>query len=153
MIVPESPVKIMLSSDGGTTWKESVVCGSNEMGLFGDLRDDVRYSGGYIGFFKESGGYLVLTGAGFSTPETGFISYRYYEDSGPDIWWTSDEGDSWQKLPVTLPEQYPAETHRFTLQTPVFDGKEGVYPIAFWRRTNLGKAKKARSICTVTTMA
>ena len=28
----------------------------------------------------------VLTGAGFASDRVGFISYRYYEDVGPDIW-------------------------------------------------------------------
>lgn len=166
VIVPESPVRIMLSGDGGTTWKESVVQGSDKMEVYGEMRDDGRYFGGYIGFFGESGGYLVLTagvsmndqpmriyltgdggdtwseignpygrhssvltGAGFSTPDIGFISYRYYEDAGPDIWWTRDGGDSWQKLLVTFPEPYASEDYCFTPQTPAFDGKNGAYPI------------------------
>lgn len=170
VVVPESPVKILLSSDGGKTWRESIVYGSDEMVAYGDLRHDVQYLGGFIGFFGESGGYLVLTagiamnhqpmriyltddggntwseignpynrnihisvltGAGFSTPEIGFISYRYYEDAGPDIWWTADGGDTWQKLLVTIPEEYA--TGMFTPQTPTFDGAEGVYPIAYHR--------------------
>lgn len=166
VIVPESPVKIMLSSDGGATWKESVVQDSDEMEIWGSIQDGVQYLGGYIGFFGERNGYLVLTagvamnnqpmriyltsdggetwaeignpynvhasvltGAGFSTPEIGFISYRYYEDAGPDIWWTADGGDTWQKLMVALPEQYAAEEYRFTPQTPTFDGEDGIYPI------------------------
>jgi len=166
VIVPESPVKIMLSSDGGTTWKESVVQNSDEMEIWGSIQDGVQYLGGYIGFFGERNGYLVLTagvamnnqpmriyltsdggetwaeignpynvhasvltGAGFSTPEIGFISYRYYEDAGPDIWWTADGGDIWQKLTITLPEQYTAEKYRFTPQTPTFYGEDGTYPI------------------------
>lgn len=166
VIVPESPVKILLSSDGGTIWKESTVCGSDEMVTYGDLRHDVQYLGGFIGFFGESGGYLVLTagvamndqpmriyltndggntwseignpysehasvltGAGFSTYEIGFISYRYYEDAGPDIWWTADGGNTWQKLLVTIPEEYAS--YMFTPQTPTFDGKDGIYPIAY----------------------
>lgn len=168
VIVPESPVKIMLSGDGGKTWKESIVCGSDEMETYGVLRHDFQYHGGYIGFFGESGGYLVLTagvsmnnqpmriyltddggntwteignpysrsihisvltGAGFSTQEIGFISYRYYEDAGPDIWWTADGGDTWEKLLVTIPAEYAS--YMFTPQTPAFDGKDGVYPIAY----------------------
>jgi len=167
VIVPDSPAKIMLSNDGGATWKESVVQDSDKMEIYGDMRDDTQYLGGYIGFFGESNGYLVLTagvamndqpmriyltsdggetwseignpysahasvltGAGFSTPDIGFISYRYYEDAGPDIWWTSDGGDTWQKLLVTLPKKYTAEEYRFTPQTPTFEGKDGIYPIA-----------------------
>lgn len=165
VIVPEAPVRILLSGDGGNTWRQSVVTGSDRMEFWGTANDGVQYYGGFIGFFGEGGGYLVLTGptrmnnqpmriyltgdggntwseigspygehasvltgAGFSTPEIGFISYRYYEDFGPDIWWTSDGGDSWQKLPVAVPEQY--DGHGRTPLSPVFDGGEGVYPIA-----------------------
>lgn len=165
VIVPESPVRILLSGDGGQTWRESIVTGSDRMEFWGEPCDEAQYYGGFIGFFGEGGGYLVLTGstrmnnqpmriyltgdggntwseigspygehasvltgAGFSTPEIGFISYRYYEDFGPDIWWTSDGGDSWQKLPVAVPEQY--DGHGRTPLSPVFDGREGVYPIA-----------------------
>ena len=167
VILPDSPVQIMLSGDGGATWKQSTVQGSGEMEIWGEPCDGVQYYGGYIGFFGEGGGYLVLTagvrmnnqpmriyltddggdtwteignpygshasvltGAGFSTPEIGFISYRYYEDAGPDIWWTRDGGDTWEKLQVTLPPEYSAETYRFTPQSPGVDGAEGVYPIA-----------------------
>lgn len=165
VIVPESPVKILLSSDGGQTWRETVVVDSEGMEAFGDWRDGIVYYGGYIGFFGENGGYLVLqappamgrepvrifltddggdtwraigdptdshpgvsTGAGFSTPRIGFVSYRYSEDAGPDIWRTLDGGDTWEKLTVTLPDGY-TEDHRFTPLTPSFDGEKGVYPI------------------------
>ena len=56
---------------------------------------------------------------------------RYYEDAGPDIWWTADGGNTWQKLLVTLPDKYTAETYRFTPQTPTFYGEDGIYPIAY----------------------
>ncbi len=165
VILPESPVKILLSGDGGTTWREAVVRGSDTMEAFGSIRENVQYLGGFIGFFGEKGGYLVLTagvamnnqpmriyltddggetwseignpynvhasvltGAGFSTSEIGFISYRYYEDAGPDIWWTADGGDSWRKLTVTIPEKY--EECNFIPQSPIFEGRNGVYPIA-----------------------
>ena len=147
VILPESPTKILLSSDNGETWKESVVEGSDKMVAYGELREGVVPNGGFIGFWDE-GGYLVLTlpasmgnqpihiyltvdggdtwseignpydagehydvvtGAGFSTAEIGFISYRYFEDAGPDIWWTSDGGDTWEELMVTLPEEYSSE--------------------------------------------
>ncbi len=165
VIVPESPVKLLLSADGGRTWRESVVAESEGMEAFGDWRDGIVYYGGYIGFFGENGGYLALkappamgqepirifltddggdtwraigdptdnhpavsTGAGFSTPRIGFVSYRYGEDAGPDIWRTLDGGDTWERLAVTLPGGY-TEDHRFTPLTPSFDGAKGVYPI------------------------
>lgn len=61
VVVPESPVKIMLSSDGGKTWRESIVRDSDEIEVYGTLRGFQCY-GGFIGFFGESDGYLVLTG-------------------------------------------------------------------------------------------
>lgn len=165
IIVPESPVKILLSSDGGQTWKESVVENSEGMEAFDDWNDNIVYYGGYIGFFGENGGYLVLnaptamgiepirifltgdggdtwreignptdihpsvsTGAGFSTSRIGFISYKYREVTGPDIWRTLDGGETWEKLTVKLPDGY-TEDYRFTPLTPSFDGEKGIYPI------------------------
>lgn len=167
VILPESPTKILLSSDNGETWKESVVEGSDKMVAYGELREGVVPNGGFIGFWDE-GGYLVLTlpasmgnqpihiyltvdggdtwseignpydagehydvvtGAGFSTAEIGFISYRYFEDAGPDIWWTSDGGDTWEELMVTLPEEYSSEEYVFTPLSPTFNGSSGIYPI------------------------
>lgn len=170
VILPESPAKILLSSDGGETWRESVVEGSDKMLMFGGMREGVAPSGGFIGFFGENGylvltypmamgsqpmriyltgdggetwseignpydageHYCALTGAGFSTEEIGFISYRYYEDAGPDIWWTSDGGETWRELAVTIPEKY-ANGDRilyvFTPGSPMFHGPDGVYPI------------------------
>jgi len=167
VIVPESPVKILLSSDSGKTWKQSKVSGSDKMEAFGDLHEDIQYKGGYIGFYSKTGGYLILTadvamnnqpmriyltsdggetwveignpykahasvitGASFASKTTGFISYRYYEDAGPDIWWTSDGGASWSKLVVNLPAEYQFEQFRFTPRTPAFKGQEGIYPIS-----------------------
>lgn len=167
VILPESPTEILLSHDCGKTWKESAVAGSDKMILWGEWKEDVVPTGGFIGFWGD-GGYLVLTapvamgnqpmriylthdggetwseignpyqagehycvltGAGFSTDQIGFISYRYYEDAGPDIWWTSDGGDTWKELNVTLPEQYTGEEYVFTPQSPAFHGSSGVYPI------------------------
>jgi hypothetical protein len=167
VIMPESPVKIMLSNDGGETWRESVVTGSEGMIAFGDWHEDIQYYGGYIGAYGNTGGYLiltagvamnsqpmriyltddngytwteignpsvvhssVLTGAGFASESVGFISYRYYEDSGPDIWRTKDGGETWSKLEISLPAAYRAEKFRFTPQTPTFNGEEGAYPIS-----------------------
>ena len=166
VILPGAPTKVLLSHDSGGTWRESVVEGSDKMFTYGQWREQVVPSGGFIGFWGE-GGYLVLTGptsmgdqpmriyltddggdtwfeignpyaagehycvvtgAGFSCAEIGFISYRYYEDAGPDIWWTQDGGDTWQELVVELPEEY-VEDGVFTPLSPTFDGPNGVYPI------------------------
>lgn len=164
VIVPESPVKILLSGDAGETWRETVIVESKEMEFLGEWRENFLYRGGYIGFNGEESGYLVLTsgvsmnhqalrifltsdggetwreigtpysqhismltGAGFSSENIGFISYRYYEDSGPDIWWTSDGGETWNKLAVELPEDL--KQYNFTPQSPRFDGLNGIYPV------------------------
>ncbi len=167
VIVPESPTKVLLSADGGETWRESVVEGSDRHIFYGEEQDGFFPRGGFIGFFGDNGGYLVLTagvamgdqpmmiyltanggqtwteignpydagehsrvltGAGFSTEDIGFISYRYYEDCGPDIWWTHDGGETWEELTVKLPDGY-TEDYRFTPLTPSFDGAKGAYPI------------------------
>lgn len=131
IIVPESPVKIVLSDDAGKTWRESIVTGSDGWDFLGEWGSNTQYWGGYIGFNGEENGYLVLTsgvamnhqdlriyltgdkgttwheignpyhshvsvltGAGFACDQIGFISYRYFEDNGPDIWWTKDGGDT-----------------------------------------------------------
>lgn len=165
VMIPESPVKIMLSDDAGKTWKESTVVGSESWDFLGEWRTNMQYWGGYIGFNDAETGYLVLTsgvamnhqglriyltsdggktwseignpydqhisvltGAGFSSEGIGFISYRYYYDAGPDIWWTKDRGETWSKLEISIPAEYQ-DGYNFTPQTPTFSGKEGVYPI------------------------
>ena len=163
VILPGAPTKVLLSHDGGDTWRESVVEGSDRMFTYGEWREQVVPSGGFIGFWGE-GGYLVLTGptsmgnqpmriyltddggdtwreigdphgdhvsvltgAGFSSDRVGFVCYRYFEDRGPDIWWTKDGGDTWEKLTLDLPEAYRGSF--FTPLSPVLRGEEGIFPI------------------------
>ena len=99
------PIHIYLTADGGDTWSE-----------VGNPYDAGEH-------------YGVVTGAGFSTEEIGFISYRYFEDAGPDIWWTSDGGDTWEELMITLPEEYAGDEYVFTPLSPAFHGSSGIYPI------------------------
>lgn len=170
VIVPEAPVKVLLSDDAGVTWRESTIETSNSWNFHDDWHSDTQYDmqywGGYVGFNGKENGYLVLTsgasmnhqglriyltndggttwneignpydvhisvltGAGFSTDQIGFISYRCFEDHGPDIWWTKDGGDTWEKLMVEIPEKYAPDQHNFTPQSPTFNGKEGIFPI------------------------
>ena len=163
VIVPESPVRLLLSSDGGETWRETVITESRDMFFLGAYQEDMQYQGGYVGFNGQDG-YLVLTsgismnhqalrifltadggetwreigtpydqhisvltGAGFASQEVGFISYRYFEDAGPDIWRTTDGGETWSRLEIELPEEY--QGGHFTPLSPSFDGLDGVYPI------------------------
>lgn len=158
-IIPEMPVKVRVSSDGGDTWRESVLEGSDEQT---EGYPPIRYyPGGYIGFNGESG-YVVLTsgvagghqwiriyltndggvtwheagvpqdhdevtaGAGFASDKVGFVSFRYAMDHGPDIWRTTDGGETWSRLELGLPEEWD---HFYTPLSPVFNGQEGVYPV------------------------
>ena len=76
VILPERPVKILLSSDSGETWRESTVEGSESMYAFGEERYDILYLSGWIGSFGEDGMYLALGGplAMGSQPISLFIS-------------------------------------------------------------------------------
>lgn len=164
VILPTTPVKIMLSEDHGTTWQESTITGSEQMEAFETLIPDMQYLGGYIGMFSDTGGYLLLTGsiamgrqplriylsddalaswheidpptyrgvvtgAGFASQTVGFISYRYYEDEGPEIWCTYNGGRTWEKLTVQIPTDYQNDAYRFTPGSPTFENGSGVYPI------------------------
>ena len=116
VIVPESPVKILLSADGGDTWRETTVEGSQYMYFHGQRQEDMTYYGGYIGFNGGDFGYLVLT--------TG-VSMNH---QGLRIFLTEDGGETWSRLPVELPAAYQ-EGYVFTPGSPVFEEEEGVYPI------------------------
>ncbi|HML37988.1 MAG TPA: hypothetical protein PKA19_11310 [Bacillota bacterium] len=61
VIVPESPTKVLLSDDGGKTWKKVSVSGSGEGYHNGAMQKEMQYTGGYIGFSSKKEGYLVLT--------------------------------------------------------------------------------------------
>ena len=86
IIVPESPVKILLSSNGGQTWKESIVENSDGMEAFDDWHNNIVYYGGYIGFFGEKCGYLVLK----APTALGIEPIR--------IFLTGDGGDTWREI-------------------------------------------------------
>ncbi|QJD84231.1 WD40/YVTN/BNR-like repeat-containing protein [Cohnella herbarum] len=90
------------TSDGGKTWAE-----------IGNAND----------VYAEQ-----LTAAGFSTKEIGFLGFRFYEDYGPVIYWTKDQGKSWERLSVTLPEKF--DEFRMNPLSPTFNGKDGLFPIA-----------------------
>lgn len=95
---------VFQTSDGGKTWEEI----SNPNDLYAQH----------------------LTGVGFSNKDIGFLGFRYYEDYGPTIYWTNDQGKSWEKLTVTLPKKF-AEIRKNPL-SPIFNGNEGLLPIQLY---------------------
>ena len=176
VVVPESPVEIFVSKDGGETWSVSKVAGTDCGYHYGRLIKGFQYSGGFVGMNEDESGYLVLTaeetlgsqdarifltqnggetwgeiknlndihrftvtGAGYSPEEIVFVSFRYYVDSGPDIWYSEDRGENWQRLLVRMPKEY--SEYRFDAQSPSFDGLKGTYTLAFYHEAD-GREEK-----------
>ena len=50
VIVPEAPVRVLLSGDGGSSWRSVTITGSGAMESLGEWVTDMAYYGGYIGF-------------------------------------------------------------------------------------------------------
>lgn len=86
VIVPESPVKILLSDDGGTTWRETIITESKGMDFLGSWRDEMQYRSGYIGFNGENDGYLLLASG---------VSMNH---QALRIFLTSDGGNTWSEI-------------------------------------------------------
>lgn len=94
--------RILLSPDGGATWHET-----------GNLNE----------ICPE-----ILTGAGFFSQEVGFLSYRYTDEIGtPKIYRTIDGGETWERLAVTLPDEF--SDLLMTPMSPENKGNVCVYPI------------------------
>ncbi|SDC53492.1 Signal transducer regulating beta-lactamase production, contains metallopeptidase domain [Paenibacillus sp. UNCCL117] len=147
------PLHALVSDDQGKTWNEYTINGAKGYDTkwigFISKNEGWIVAGGTAGVgqalnyvyqthdggksWKEVGNpneqYAEqAAGAGFSNSDVGFISYRYYEDKGPIIYWTKDQGKSWSQLTVTLPQKFDA--YLKTPLSPTFNGKNGKYPIA-----------------------
>lgn len=177
VLLPETPVRVLLSQDGGETWRSATLEGSDRWNFLGEEREEMRYDGGYLGFFGQQDGYLVLTsgasmnhqalriyltsdggetwreignpyeehcavltGAGFASEERGFLSYRPFEDTGPDIWQTRDGGESWDPLAVELPEAWRGAWA--TALSPAFRGQEGSWLIQVRASDETGEVRE-----------
>ncbi|NLW74488.1 MAG: hypothetical protein GX057_06325 [Clostridiales bacterium] len=85
------------------------------------------------GVWREIGNAMdvcpqVLTGAGFFSETTGFLSFRYTDEVGvPKIYYTTDGGDTWERLTVDMPAEYA--DLKMTPLSPAFDGSTAIYPI------------------------
>ena len=44
-----------------------------------------------------------------------------------------DGGKTWEPIENTMPDEYPADSYRFTPLVPQLDGSEGVYPIVAYK--------------------
>lgn len=118
------PVSLFLSDDGGETWRE-----------IGDP-------------FHQGAHRCAVTGAAFASEEIGFVCYRYYEDAGPDIWFTHDGGRIWEELAVEEPAQYLpyAGSWVFTPCSPEFSGVSGAIPVTAFEQ-NTGR-EETLYLCT-----
>ncbi len=105
---------VAVSDDGGQTWN------------YGSVSDD--YGGNHV------------TGIGFASETTAFMSFHYsYEHApddgdpinGPVISWTVDRGKTWQRLEIKVPAQL--KDYQMNGLSPVFEGKSGIYPIQLYQ--------------------
>jgi photosystem II stability/assembly factor-like uncharacterized protein len=153
-----SPLHVLISDDMGETWNDTIIQGAKGDELFigfTSKTDGWMTSGASHGvgralnyvFQTADGGKTWkevgnpndvysehLTGAGFSNKDIGFLGFRYYRDAGPEIYWTMDQGASWKKLEIKLPEEF--NDYNKTPLSPIFNGKEGLYPILLTNQEN-----------------
>ncbi|WHY17570.1 M56 family metallopeptidase [Paenibacillus sp. G2S3] len=155
----KSPLQVLISDDMGETWNNYNIEGAKGYDAkfigFTDKQNGWIVSGGSAGvgrslnyvYLTFDGGKTwteignpndlyaeSLTGAGFSNKDIGFLGFRYYEDNGPVIYWTKDKGQSWEKLAVTLPDIF--NEYQKTPLSPIFNGKEGLFPILLSKEGN-----------------
>ncbi|WP_240420595.1 WD40/YVTN/BNR-like repeat-containing protein [Paenibacillus periandrae] len=155
-----SPLHVLISNDMGKTWNDYEIKGA--MGYdkkfigFTTKNDGWLVSGGSAGVgrslnhvYQTSNGGLTwnelgnpndlyseqLTGAGFSNKDIGFLGFRYYSDNGPNVYWTINQGQSWEKLSILLPAKY--NEYQKTPLSPIFNGKEGLFPLVLHKNGNV----------------
>jgi photosystem II stability/assembly factor-like uncharacterized protein len=128
----DEPFQVLISDDMGKTWNTYAVESARYLGAnryIGFITQEDGFlvaspgssSGTSYNFvFETSDGGKTwtqignpndlypcnATGAGFSTKNIGFISYRVDNSPGPTIYRTMDGGYTWEKLEVTVPSEY-----------------------------------------------
>jgi|GEM_PF-1875743 len=150
----DGPIQILITNDLGNTWHTYAVESSENMSgckylSFSSANDGwlAVSSGVALGtsynfiFVTHDGGKTwsqignpndvyarVPTGAGFADNQIGFMCFRYeFSDFEPAVCRTLDGGNTWEKLSITLPEEYDA--YHKTPLSPVFYGANGLLPI------------------------
>lgn len=147
-----SSIHVLISDDMGKTWNDYIVQGArgNELFIgFTSKKDGWMVSGhsqgvasalNYVYQTTDGGKTWTeignpndiysehLTGVGFANKDTGFLGYRYFSDDGPVVYWTKDQGQTWEKLNVTLPEKL--NQYRKNPLSPVFNEGQGLFPVA-----------------------
>ncbi len=147
-------VDVLVSDDMGKTWNTYTVTGSSNMCGTKFISFDTVNNGwltvnpgvalgtsyNYV-FATHDGGktwtqignpnYIyprVTTGLGFVNNQIGFLCFRYdFADFEPAICWTQDGGLTWEKLRITLPEEF--DDYNKTPLSPLFSGANGRFPI------------------------
>jgi Antirepressor regulating drug resistance, predicted signal transduction N-terminal membrane component len=94
--------RIFETADGGKTWTE-----------IGNTSDIYPH---------------VVTGAGFTDSNTGFVSFRYDTDSNPVVYRTEDRGKTWTKCSLEISGSFKKITSYATAFSPVFNGANGILP-------------------------
>jgi len=69
-----------------------------------------------------------ISGAGFCSPEVGFLCYYLYEGPEPEIFRTTDGGNTWERVVVEVPERLRSCDH-LTPLSPGFSGEFGRMPV------------------------
>lgn len=147
-----SPLHVLISDDKGKTWNDYIIEGAkgNEFFIgFTSKTEGWMVSGHFSGVasalnyvYQTSDGGKTwkevsnpndvysehLTGVGFANKDTGFLGYRYFSDDGPVIYWTKDQGQSWERLSISLPEKL--NQYKKNPLSPIFNGEQGLFPIA-----------------------
>ena len=69
----------------------------------------------------------MLSGAGFINEKIGFLCFRYETDFQPEVCMTVDDGLTWDKVLINIPDEY--DRYSMTPLSPAYDDENTVLPI------------------------
>lgn len=152
----EEPAIVLISNDEGQTWNSYDVAGTKSSEIYEKYIGFTTKTNGWLiltsgvamghqenRIFQTSNGgktwdeigntndvyARVVTGAGFANSEIGFVSFRYDSDPNPVVYRTDDQGKTWAKCSLVIPESFKSITSYATALSPVFNGADGVLPV------------------------